>query len=93
MGRNWSATTSSFPFVDLSPGLDYHDFGPKYNYAKPDLQKSTFVTQINHALNAKKPIIIHTREAEEDTFDLMKQHIPQDWKVRSGVPCVVLNPH
>jgi len=20
-------------------GLDYHDFGPKYNYAKPDLQK------------------------------------------------------
>jgi len=36
---------------------------------------------MQHAIRLKKPIIIHTREAEKDTFDLMKQFIPKDWKI------------
>jgi Tat protein secretion system quality control protein TatD with DNase activity len=32
-------------------------------------------------LELKKPIIIHTREAEKDTFKIMKEKIPKDWKV------------
>lgn len=31
------------------------------------------------ALN--KPIVIHTREAEEDTLAMMKENIPKDWKL------------
>lgn len=38
-----------------------------------------FVEQISVALAANLPIIIHTREAEEDTLALMMQHIPSDW--------------
>jgi len=62
-------------------GLDYHDFGPEYNYAKPELQHKIFKSQLNHALSLKKPIVIHTREAEEDTMKFMKEFIPQDWKI------------
>lgn len=62
-------------------GLDYHVWPASYNYAKADLQKEIFISQIKHALELKKPIIIHTREAEEDTLEIMKQYIPHDWKV------------
>jgi TatD DNase family protein len=61
-------------------GLDYHNF-PEKNYSKPELQKKIFIQQMKHAINLKKPIIIHTREAEQDTFNLMKIHIPKDWKI------------
>ena len=36
---------------------------------------------MEHAIRLKKPIVIHTREAEEDTFNMMKEYIPQDWKL------------
>jgi len=62
-------------------GLDYHDFGSKYNYAKPDLQKTIFIQQIADALNLNKPMVIHTREAEKDTLLMMKERIPQNWKI------------
>ena len=62
-------------------GLDYHDFGPDYNYAGPELQKEIFISQMRDALDIGKPIVIHTREAEEDTLSLMKQYIPRDWKL------------
>jgi TatD DNase family protein len=62
-------------------GLDYHEFGPQFSYAKPELQKSVFISQMKNAINLKKPIIIHTREAEEETFNLMKEYIPNDWKI------------
>jgi TatD DNase family protein len=53
-----------------------------------------FISQIKHAISCRKPIIIHTRKAEEgmtsilllmqtsyivDTFQIMKEHIPRDW--------------
>ncbi|PRP88267.1 hypothetical protein PROFUN_03376 [Planoprotostelium fungivorum] len=59
-------------------GLDYHPF-PGYNYAAPDLQKETFIRQMSLAIKHEKPIVIHTREAEADTLDLMKKHLPRDW--------------
>jgi len=61
-------------------GLDYHIF-PNHSYAPFDLQKKIFTSQMQHALRLRKPIVIHTREAEEDTLYMMKEYIPKDWPV------------
>lgn len=52
-------------------GLDYH-----YNFSPPDVQKRVFADQMAVARQAGKPIIIHTREAWEDTLEMLEQH----WK-------------
>lgn len=33
------------------------------------------------AIDHKKPIVVHTREAEEDTFEIMKRIVPSHWPV------------
>jgi TatD DNase family protein len=50
-------------------GLDYH-----YDFSPRDVQKSAFIQQMEIAAQAKKPIVIHTREAWEDTLALIEQH-------------------
>jgi TatD DNase family protein len=50
-------------------GLDYH-----YDFSPRDVQKSVFIEQMNIAAAAKKPIVIHTREAWEDTLALIEEH-------------------
>ena len=50
-------------------GLDYH-----YDFAPRDVQHRAFIDQIEVAKSAGKPIIIHTREAWADTFDLLEKH-------------------
>ncbi len=57
-------------------GLDYF-----YKHSEPEIQKEIFTRQIKQAIIHKKPLIIHTREAEEDTLAIMKEHIPTDWKI------------
>ena len=52
-------------------GLDYH-----YDFSPREVQKSVFVEQMAIAAAARKPIVIHTREAWEDTLALIEQH----WK-------------
>jgi TatD DNase family protein len=44
-------------------GLDYH-----YDFAPRDVQKAVFIRQMEIAAARKKPIVIHTREAWDDTF-------------------------
>jgi TatD DNase family protein len=44
-------------------GLDYH-----YDFSPRDVQLSVFERQLALAAEAKKPIVIHTREAWEDTL-------------------------
>jgi TatD DNase family protein len=51
-------------------GLDYH-----YDFSPRDVQKSAFIQQMAIAAAARKPIVIHTREAWDDTLAL----IQQDW--------------
>ena len=52
-------------------GLDYHyDFSPRED------QKSAFIEQMTIAAAARKPIVIHTREAWDDTLALIQQY----WK-------------
>ncbi|MBI5776453.1 MAG: TatD family hydrolase, partial [Nitrospirae bacterium] len=49
-------------------GLDYH-----YNYSPPTLQRKRFREQILLAREFKLPVIIHTREAQEDTIAILKE--------------------
>lgn len=48
-------------------GLDYH-----WHKDKPQWQKERFALQIQAALQAKKPVIIHSRDAFDDTFAILK---------------------
>jgi TatD DNase family protein len=52
-------------------GLDYH-----YDFSPRDVQTSVFIRQMQIAAAAKKPIVIHTREAWDDTIALLEKH----WK-------------
>jgi TatD DNase family protein len=47
-------------------GLDYH-----YNFSPPETQREVFVRQLELAREAALPIVIHTREAWEDTVRLI----------------------
>lgn len=48
-------------------GLDYH-----YDLSPRDIQKEVFVKQIALAEKFDKPITIHSRDAAQDTFDILK---------------------
>jgi TatD DNase family protein len=50
-------------------GLDYH-----YDKSPRDQQQAAFVEQMRLACEARKPIVIHTREAWEDTWRLIEEH-------------------
>jgi TatD DNase family protein len=50
-------------------GLDYH-----YDFAPREAQKSAFIEQMSMAASARKPIVIHTREAWDDTVALLEKH-------------------
>ena len=47
-------------------GLDYH-----YDFSPRDVQREVFLRQMEVASAARKPIIIHTREAWADPLDLL----------------------
>jgi TatD DNase family protein len=49
-------------------GLDYH-----YDFSPRDVQQRVFGTQIDYACTRDLPIVIHTREATEDTFRLLQE--------------------
>ena len=60
-------------------GLDYH-----YQPIPKDEQHAIFIEQMQMAHSARKPIIIHTRDAWDDTYALLKQH----WRP-TGLPCIL----
>jgi TatD DNase family protein len=49
-------------------GLDYH-----YNFSPPERQREVFAEQLRMAVEAGKPVIIHTREAWDDTMRLVRE--------------------
>jgi TatD DNase family protein len=54
-------------------GLDYH-----YDFAPRDVQQQVFREQIGLARRLKRPVVIHTREAEDDTFRILEEERAQD---------------
>jgi TatD DNase family protein len=61
-------------------GLDYHY--PDYS---SDLQKKVFLRQIEIGLKLNKPFVFHTREAEDDTFEILK--IIDSENVKAHIHC------
>ena len=49
-------------------GLDYH-----YDFSPRDVQREVFVAQLQLTSGAGKPVVIHTREAWEDTLGLLRE--------------------
>jgi len=49
-------------------GLDYH-----YDFSPRDVQQAVFRTQVRLALELALPVIIHTREATDDTFGILRE--------------------
>ena len=52
-------------------GLDYH-----YDFAPRDTQRAVFAEQLALAARLGWPIVIHTREAEDDTFAILAESRP-----------------
>src|SRR5204862_6738264 len=48
-------------------GLDYH-----YDYSPREVQRTVFRSQVRLARELKLPLVIHTREADRDTIDVLR---------------------
>lgn len=61
-------------------GLDYH-------WDEPDrtLQEKWFIRQLHTAMEKKKPVVIHSRDAAADTLDIMKAEKP--WEAGGVIHC------
>ena len=53
-------------------GLDYH-----YDFSPRDIQKQIFEEQLKIAKEKDMPVIIHDREAHEDTMEFLKKYRPK----------------
>jgi TatD DNase family protein len=60
-------------------GIDYH-----WEPFDRDRQHAIFIQQMAIAHEARKPIVIHTRDAWDDTLALLEQH----W-APTGLPCIL----
>jgi TatD DNase family protein len=60
-------------------GLDYH-----YDHSPREVQKAVFRDQLAIARQAGVPVIIHTREAWDDTFAILNEHWAQ-----AGLPGIM----
>ena len=49
-------------------GLDYH-----YDHSPREVQRTVFMQQLLHAKEIGLPVIIHSREAEKDTLDIVRE--------------------
>ena len=54
-------------------GLDYH-----YDHSPRDIQRQRFREQIREARTLGLPIVIHTREAQEDTITILREEQAQE---------------
>ncbi|KAG8683276.1 hypothetical protein FRC08_014381, partial [Ceratobasidium sp. 394] len=57
-------------------GLDYH-----YDNSPRDAQKDVLIRQLKCAVELGKPLTIHTREADEDIYQILTTHVPKEWKI------------
>ena len=53
-------------------GLDYH-----YDHSPRDVQRRVFEAQLQLARELHMPVVIHSREATEDTLELLRKYRPQ----------------
>jgi TatD DNase family protein len=63
--RNEVASTTSARGIG-EIGLDYH-----YDYSPPAVQRAVFRVQVKMARELGQPVVVHTREADEDTIAIL----------------------
>jgi TatD DNase family protein len=61
-------------------GLDFH-----YDNSPRDVQRKWFKEQLKLAKEVDLPVVIHTREATQETFDILKE--AQDGRLRGVLHC------
>jgi TatD DNase family protein len=68
---DWIKQIASHPKVVAwgEIGLDFH-----YDYSPREVQKSVFIRQLALARESDLPVIIHTREAETETLEILKRY-------------------
>ena len=62
-------------------GLDFY-----YNHSDKDIQKKSFINHIRAAAELDIPIIVHSRDAEDDTFNILKREMDNN-KLRILIHC------
>ena len=62
-------------------GLDYY-----YNHSDKNIQKKIFVQHIEAAKELDIPLIVHSRDAEIDTFDILKSYMKNS-KLKTIIHC------
>jgi len=50
-------------------GLDFH-----YNHSEPDVQRNVFRRQLEIACELNLPVVIHSREANRETIDILREN-------------------
>ncbi len=53
-------------------GLDYH-----YDNSPRDVQRKVFQEQLQIAVEENMPVVIHSRDADEDMINILKEYAPQ----------------
>jgi TatD DNase family protein len=64
--EQFAATPSARAVGEI--GLDYH-----YDFSPRDVQHAVFRTQVRLARELQRPVVIHTREADEDTVSILRE--------------------
>jgi TatD DNase family protein len=62
----FTATPSARAIGEI--GLDYH-----YDFSPRDVQQAVFRAQVRLARELERPVVIHTREADEDTLAILRE--------------------
>ncbi|KAK9368439.1 hypothetical protein V1509DRAFT_622907 [Lipomyces kononenkoae] len=57
-------------------GLDY-----KKSQSPHEIQRKVFARQIELAVLLNKPLVVHTREAEADTLEILRAHLPRNHRM------------
>jgi TatD DNase family protein len=64
--EQFAATPSARAVGEI--GLDYH-----YDFSPRDVQHAVFRAQVRLARELERPVVIHTREADEDTIAILRE--------------------
>jgi TatD DNase family protein len=64
--EQFAATPSARAVGEI--GLDYH-----YDFSPRDVQHAVFRAQIRLARELERPVVVHTREADEDTITILRE--------------------
>jgi len=60
-------------------GLDFH-----YNHSHPDIQRQRFIEQLDMACELKMPVIIHSRDADYEVYNILEKAF-KEGRLNGGV--------